>query len=180
MPKGLKLDVRNRLLSNEATILEESEELRRDDRLVQVRDRHEYFVCVRRDIRGNFYEAMERVYMAMECPGDTDPAKKTKSSRMDAEERIEEHLMSVFDGAPERREHHRVLGVDRAEKGGTVAQVRKDGRVKGTETVGPRAAAGVVSVQPPARIASTTYFTWLAISMALPSSPGSISAVSPG
>ena len=74
----------------------------------------------------------------------------------------------------------RVLGVDRPEKGGTVAQVRKDGHAMGTEADYPRAAERAGSVHLPARIASTTCFTWLAISMALPSSPGSISAVSPG
>jgi hypothetical protein len=38
--------------------------------------------------------------MAMQCPGETEPAKKTKSSRTDAAEQIEEHLMSVFDVLP--------------------------------------------------------------------------------
>jgi hypothetical protein len=65
--------------------------------------RYEYsFCCVRRDIRGNLCEAMERVYAAMQCPADTEPAKKTKSSRTDAEEQIEEHLMSVFDVLPKK------------------------------------------------------------------------------
>jgi hypothetical protein len=63
-------------------------------------DKYEYSVCVRRDIRGNLCEAMKRVYVAMECVGDTVPAKKTKLSRMDAEEQIEEYLMSVFDVLP--------------------------------------------------------------------------------
>jgi len=58
------------------------------------------FCCVRRDIRGDLLKAMERVHMAMECAVDTEPATKTKSSRMDAEEQIEEHLMSVFDVLP--------------------------------------------------------------------------------
>lgn len=63
-------------------------------------DKREYSVCVRRDIRGNLYEAMERVYTSMECAGDTEPATTTKSSPMDAEEQIEEHLMPVFDVLP--------------------------------------------------------------------------------